>query len=130
VYVGVVTDAAAIVSPEGIAGADCLRELQASIDGSSGELLVRDSDITAAARARQRLYQRAQIISRAWNGDVNRFQAQGLESGVLHERREGMRDWVAQYGEDAGRTAYHRMVPATRLTTPLISSCSSSYVAR
>jgi hypothetical protein len=41
-----------------------------------------------------------------------------------------MRDRIAKNGEDAGRTADHRTVPATRLTTPLISSCSSSYVAR
>ena len=128
-HVGIVPDACSIVPPEGVTGADRLREIQ-TMDGSSRDLLVRNRHIAAASGAGQRLDERGHISGGAWQGDVNRLQAQGSQGGVLHERRERVGDWIAQNGEDAGRPVDHRTVPATRLTTSLISSCSSSYVAR
>ena len=67
---------------------------------------------------------------RAAERDVHRPQSEDAECGVVHGRGERMRDRVAQDGEDARRAVDHRTVPATRLTTAPMSSCSSAKVAR
>ena len=59
-------------------------------------------------------------------GDVDRPESEDPKRGVLHGRRERMRDGIAQDGEDARRAVDHRTVPATRLTTVPMSSCSSA----
>ena len=70
------------------------------------------------------------IVGGAAEGDVDRPEPERAEGGVLHDGREGVRDRVAEEREDAGGAVDHRTVPATRLTTPPISSCSSSKVVR
>ena len=63
-------------------------------------------------------------------GHVDRPESESPEGGVLHDGRERMGDRVAEQRVDARRPVDHRTVPATRLITPPMSSCSSAKVAR
>ncbi len=89
-----------------------------------------DGDVAAAAGASESLDERGDVVVGAAEGDVDRPQAERAERGVLHGGGEGVRDRVAEQGEDPGVAVDHRTMPATRLTTMPISSWSSPKVVR
>ena len=119
-----------VLAPERVDGAQKFGLLEAPVDGACGRFLVRNGDVTAATRAAQRGHQMRKIGVGAAEGHVHGVQPQGAEGGVVHDRRERMRDGIAEDGEDARAADDHRTVPATRLTTLPISSCNSANVAR
>ena len=124
-------DTRAVLAPEHVAGA---RRSSASSSRRStaraATSLCGTVTLPPPPGAGQRLDQRGDVVGGAAEGDVDRPESEGAEGGVLHGGREGVRDRVAEEGEDAGAAVDHRTMPATRLTTLPIRSCSSAKVAR
>lgn len=81
-----------------------------------------DRDIPSAAGLPESPDEARYFVGRTWEGDIYRRKTQRSEGGVMHDGRERMRDRLAENREDASGAVDHRTVPATRLTTPLISS--------
>ena len=119
-----------LLSPEDVAGADLRGLVQPAVHRERGGFLVRNGDVPAPAGTSQRAHQRGDIVGGTAQGHVDRAQSERAERGVLHGGRQGVRDRVAEQGEDPGVAVDHRTMPATRLTTWPTSSCSSPKVAR